>query len=559
MGTLRIDELTPLAAGGAGVAGPFLDKGGAVFDAEAEGITPDGATDRLSALQALNSQAAAAGKAILLKSGAGYVLSGTWSPTVPLVCADKEPAVFRPNGAFRALEFQGSASGASTTLAASVEMNQDRISVTSAAGFTVGQLVRIQSNALWYYDNRGTAVKGETHLIRHISGTTLYLDTQTWDSYDTGVETVTVVGYNPISPYLENVAVEYATSTAVGGAVFGSCLRPRWWGGGVTNANLTGLGLVSSYDADIQGITIFGANNTGTGYGIQDNASYGTRIRDIRTAGCRRGVDFSGAYSVRGALVTGSRFQGGGLAHDGSDLFAVSAGFAAHGPSEHIRFIGNEVVHCNSGAIVRGGDIEIRDNTFIGQGNTVITATHGTNLRVTDNEYRGNIRPSKATIGSSLNNLTHLDFLFIGADYSWDSSARTIIQGNHAHSVKRAFLSLAPPTSGNVQHLYVLDNFVQILPNTGSLVTNFIRATGALTAVSSLLDVRNVVADGLGTYTRIDGSITLGSGHVVLADYSASNVTTDRAFDANATTLDEIADVVGTLLVDLRKHGIIAP
>jgi hypothetical protein len=39
--------------------------------------------------------------------------------------------------------------------------------------------------------------------------------------------------------------------------------------------------------------------------------------------------------------------------------------------------------------------------------------------------------------------------------------------------------------------------------------------------------------------------------------YTATNVTTDRAFDANSTTLDEIADVVGTLLADLKTIGLV--
>lgn len=39
--------------------------------------------------------------------------------------------------------------------------------------------------------------------------------------------------------------------------------------------------------------------------------------------------------------------------------------------------------------------------------------------------------------------------------------------------------------------------------------------------------------------------------------YTASNVTTDRSYDADATTLDELADILGTLLSDLRTFGII--
>lgn len=40
--------------------------------------------------------------------------------------------------------------------------------------------------------------------------------------------------------------------------------------------------------------------------------------------------------------------------------------------------------------------------------------------------------------------------------------------------------------------------------------------------------------------------------------YTESNVTTDRTFNADATSLDEIADVLGSLLVDLRAKRIIA-
>jgi hypothetical protein len=40
--------------------------------------------------------------------------------------------------------------------------------------------------------------------------------------------------------------------------------------------------------------------------------------------------------------------------------------------------------------------------------------------------------------------------------------------------------------------------------------------------------------------------------------YTVTNVTTDRAYDANATTLDELADVVGTLIADLRAQRIVA-
>jgi hypothetical protein len=43
-----------------------------------------------------------------------------------------------------------------------------------------------------------------------------------------------------------------------------------------------------------------------------------------------------------------------------------------------------------------------------------------------------------------------------------------------------------------------------------------------------------------------------------IATYTPSNVTTDRSYDANATTLDEIADVLGTLIADLQAAGVLA-
>lgn len=42
------------------------------------------------------------------------------------------------------------------------------------------------------------------------------------------------------------------------------------------------------------------------------------------------------------------------------------------------------------------------------------------------------------------------------------------------------------------------------------------------------------------------------------AVYTVANVTTDRSYDANATTVDEIADVLGTLIADLKSKNILS-
>jgi hypothetical protein len=77
-------------------------------------------------------------------------------------------------------------------------------------------------------------------------------------------------------------------------------------------------------------------------------------------------------------------------------------------------------------------------------------------------------------------------------------------------------------------------------------------------------DVVIVTNDNAGAFERI---LTLRSGGAwafgaattpaVPATYTVTNHVTDRAYDANATTADELADVLGTLIADLRAKGIV--
>lgn len=39
--------------------------------------------------------------------------------------------------------------------------------------------------------------------------------------------------------------------------------------------------------------------------------------------------------------------------------------------------------------------------------------------------------------------------------------------------------------------------------------------------------------------------------------YTPTNVTTDRAYDANSSSIDEVADVLGTLIADLKARGLV--
>lgn len=64
-------------------------------------------------------------------------------------------------------------------------------------------------------------------------------------------------------------------------------------------------------------------------------------------------------------------------------------------------------------------------------------------------------------------------------------------------------------------------------------------------------------------HNRFDSTVTVnGTGSVRIqanksSAYTPTNVSTDRSYDANSTTLDEVADVLGTLIADLKTNGII--
>lgn len=52
---------------------------------------------------------------------------------------------------------------------------------------------------------------------------------------------------------------------------------------------------------------------------------------------------------------------------------------------------------------------------------------------------------------------------------------------------------------------------------------------------------------------RIINLLLSGSGQT----YTVTNGTIDRAYDANATTINELADVLSTLIADLKTSGTI--
>jgi parallel beta-helix repeat protein len=103
----------------------------------------------------------------------------------------------------------------------------------------------------------------------------------------------------------------------------------------------------------------------------------------------------------------------------------------------------------------------------------------------------------------------------------------------------------------------------------GNYIDDF--AVGGITVYSTgtPASIGSVIIDGNSFVSNADDLVLALSGGAALAatthiqipseaaTYTASNVSTDRAYDADATSTAELADVLGTLIADLRSAGIL--
>lgn len=81
---------------------------------------------------------------------------------------------------------------------------------------------------------------------------------------------------------------------------------------------------------------------------------------------------------------------------------------------------------------------------------------------------------------------------------------------------------------------------------TGSGTTVTFNSSVGVTSQLSVSNLSGVLQATNGLVSAVAGS-----------QYTVTNVTTDRVYDANATTTDELADVLGTLIADLRAAKLI--
>lgn len=117
-----------------------------------------------------------------------------------------------------------------------------------------------------------------------------------------------------------------------------------------------------------------------------------------------------------------------------------------------------------------------------------------------------------------------------------DNAKGGLISGNYIAA--GAFLTMPVIRNGTVDRVSVLSNFSGV---------TFANEIGDLTGI-------DVYCDPISQQPTFGNGVTLPK---LVANYTVTNVVTDRSFNADATTLDEVADVLGTLITDLINTQII--
>jgi hypothetical protein len=115
-------------------------------------------------------------------------------------------------------------------------------------------------------------------------------------------------------------------------------------------------------------------------------------------------------------------------------------------------------------------------------------------------------------------------------------------------------------TAGTLTRIAILGSGAMGLRNTAPTSSTSLTVRGHGTTTGTSLLVEN--SGGTARFTVLDnGAYAFAGGTVTAAQtgYTTfTNLTTDRTCDANATTVEELADILGTLIVDLKTKGIIA-
>lgn len=133
-------------------------------------------------------------------------------------------------------------------------------------------------------------------------------------------------------------------------------------------------------------------------------------------------------------------------------------------------------------------------------------------------------------------------------DYQWYESIHNDLKVNGARENEDV-----PVDNFDTSNEQLRLKGLRIYPEAGS-------PESVVTSNVGALFIRTDGGAGTTLYTKATGTGNTGWRPIPVGGtsaYSTSNVSTDRSYDANSTTTDELADVLGTLIADLKANGVI--
>jgi hypothetical protein len=420
---------------------------------------------------------------------------------------------------FKFLDLTDQISGRSITQ--NIIPNQRKIYLNSVSLLTEGMIIRITSNVLWPYDNRGSACKGEIHLITEVDSVnnSVTIEDSTRDTYLL-TDTITVAAWQPNKFAIENLEFEIPEVNPTPTGDTGGVLFDKTYNALILNCKVSGInnyGFTNRLcvNTSYQKIQCAKTRSTDTGYGIVDRTSLGTHITDLTSYRLRTAYDSSntGVHGPnRDAVVDGFVIRGGGVYYpDG--VTTANRGLGMHGPSENVQFINGYISDVSNGIRVRGKNTFIRNITFSGLMITGVACSHGTLMTISDCAYDSVNYPNKnIVIPTGVVPQSRLtDFINFGisdsADNNWNFTLPVMVHNNIIAGLKRSVVNIVSP--GEVSNLFLNNNIIQATPDAGITTLVFYSAASNRAVYNS---------------TCIGNQLSALSGDIALVDQGASRV-----------------------------------
>jgi parallel beta-helix repeat protein len=285
--------------------------------------------------------------------------------------------------------------------------------------------------------------------------------------------------------------------------------QPKYWGIFVSEMGATVTGNFVDVDDATNGRGIYVANTGNV-------AIVGNNVRIVDTAASQAILVFGSSLACKNITISGNIVRGGNEAC--IDVVQTS------GSVTGVSITGNSVIGggaSSQGILLRSITSAVVSGNYAEAGLNAINVDACTNVRGTGNIGRGTTR-NFLTGGANTN-----VFFDSSNDFDMGAQAKIVNSGTGAILEQR---HTATPSAGTWA--------------VGDKVWNSGPAAGEAEGWI------NTVAGAPGTFIPIGGLQVANS-------YTPTNVTTDRAYDADTVLVAELADVVGTLIADLQTSGVL--